>query len=279
MCFNEHQDPIARALFAKQNSAPAMMLTSRLTVEAWWCSNANQAGTLLPVCLSTLPTAVDANEAHGQSFAIFCGESSFRLTNSFASAKFKKKERGKFPQYQPLVVPFKLVVIDSSEHDRPSVLSKELFEPGQFFSRPKLLKVGLHVHTFFSRFQVQSNEKLGSTMRRFRKRWRRPQILHFCGDDRRIRSMHVLIRPRLLPYTSIVPTKLQDLRPSPSFTKSSIATSCHMPVRDSNFTQSEVLRNTKNGTLLHQLWQSGMHAVRIRTSRAFWGTWEHKNGT
>ena len=58
--------------------------------------------------------------------------------------------------------------------------------------------------------------------RRFRKRWRRPQILHFRGDDRRIRSMHVLIRPRLLPYTSIVPAKLQDLRPSPSFTKSSI---------------------------------------------------------
>ena len=28
--------------------------------------------------------------------------------------------------------------------------------------------------------------------RRVRKRWRRPQILHFCGDDRRIRSMHVL---------------------------------------------------------------------------------------
>ena len=58
--------------------------------------------------------------------------------------------------------------------------------------------------------------------RRFRKRWRQPQILHFCGDDRRIRSMHVLIRPRLLPHTSIVPVKLQDLRPSPSFTKSSI---------------------------------------------------------
>ena len=43
--------------------------------------------------------------------------------------------------------------------------------------------------------------------RRFRKRWRRPQILHFCGDDRLIRSMHVQIRPRLLPYTSIVPPK------------------------------------------------------------------------
>ena len=34
--------------------------------------------------------------------------------------------------------------------------------------------------------------------------------------------MHVLIRPRLSPYTSIVPAKLQHLRPSPSFTKTSI---------------------------------------------------------
>ena len=71
------------------------MLTSRLTVEVWWCSNANQAGTLLPVCLSTLPTAVEANEAHGQSFSDFYGEFSFRLRHSFASAKFKKKERKK----------------------------------------------------------------------------------------------------------------------------------------------------------------------------------------
>ena len=46
--------------------------------------------------------------------------------------------------------------------------------------------------------------------------------IFFCGDNRRIRSMHVLIRPRLLPYRSIVHAKLQDLRPSPSFTKSSI---------------------------------------------------------
>ena len=58
--------------------------------------------------------------------------------------------------------------------------------------------------------------------RRFRKRWRWPQILQFCGDDRRLRRMHVLIRPRLSPYMSIVPTKLQDLRPSPSFTKLSM---------------------------------------------------------
>ena len=59
--------------------------------------------------------------------------------------------------------------------------------------------------------------------RRFRKRWRRPQILQFCGDDRRIRSMHVLIiRPRLSPYVSIFPTKPQDLTPSPFFMKLSI---------------------------------------------------------
>ena len=50
---------------------------------------------------------------------------------------------------------------------------------------------------------------------------------------------------------------------------SAIATSCHMHVRDSNFTKSEVLGNTKIGTYSHQLWQSGFHAVRIRSSRAF----------
>ena len=38
----------ARASFAKQNSASAMMLTSRLRVEFWQCSNANHADTLLP---------------------------------------------------------------------------------------------------------------------------------------------------------------------------------------------------------------------------------------
>ena len=67
------------------------------------------------------------------------------------------------------------------------------------------------LHTFFSRFQIQSNENFGSA----------------------------------------------------------IATSCHMHVRDSNFTKSEVLGNTKIGTYSHQLWQSGFHALRIRTSRAF----------
>ena len=59
--------------------------------------------------------------------------------------------------------------------------------------------------------------------RQFRKRWQRPQILQFCWDDRRIWRMHVLIGPRLSPYRSIVPAKLQDLRTSPSFTKSPIA--------------------------------------------------------
>ena len=59
------------------------------------------------------------------------------------------------------------------------------------------------LHTFFSRFQIQSNEKFGSA----------------------------------------------------------IATSCHMHVRDSNFTKSEVLGTTKIGTYSHQLWQSGFHLI------------------
>ena len=37
-----------KASFAKQNSASAMMLTSRLRVEVWRCSNANHADTLVP---------------------------------------------------------------------------------------------------------------------------------------------------------------------------------------------------------------------------------------
>ena len=99
----------------------------------------------------------------------------------------------KCPHYQPLglffVIPF--VVIDSLQHDRPSVLRhcQELFDPGLCFSRPKLLKVDLHTF-FFNRFQIQCNEKFGSA----------------------------------------------------------IATSCHMRVCDSHFTQSEVLGNTKKAT-------------------------------
>ena len=58
--------------------------------------------------------------------------------------------------------------------------------------------------------------------RRFRKRWRRPQILQFCGDDRRIRQEPRPNQDMHTPYTSIVPAKMQDLRPSPSFTKSSM---------------------------------------------------------
>ena len=38
-----------------------------------------------------------------------------------------------------------------------------------------------------------------------------------------MRLIHVLIRPQLSPYTSTVSAKLQDPRPSPSFTKLSIA--------------------------------------------------------
>ena len=60
--------------------------------------------------------------------------------------------------------------------------------------------------------------------RRFRKRWRRPPIWQVCGtavdvirrESRPNQDMH-------MPYKSTVPAKLQDPRPSPSFTKSSIA--------------------------------------------------------
>ena len=55
------------------------------------------------------------------------------------------------------------------------------------------------LHTFFSRFQIQSNEKF----------------------------------------------------------RSANATSCHMHVRNSNFTKSELLGNTKIGTYPHHGWQSG----------------------
>ena len=76
----------------------------------------------------------------------------------------------------------------------------------------------LHLKRSFSR-QHHLHFFLVFLHRQFRKRWRRPQILQFCGDDRHIRQ-----EPRtcILPYTSVVPAKMQDLRPSPSFTKSSI---------------------------------------------------------
>ena len=66
--------PNARASFAKQNSASAIMLTSRLRVEVWRCSNANHADTLVRHGnwreRSTRP----------ELRRFFCGESSFRLT-------------------------------------------------------------------------------------------------------------------------------------------------------------------------------------------------------
>ena len=58
--------------------------------------------------------------------------------------------------------------------------------------------------------------------RRFRKRWRWPQILQFCRDDRLIRQEPKPNWDMHTPYKSVVPTILQDLRPSPSFTKSSM---------------------------------------------------------
>ena len=60
--------------------------------------------------------------------------------------------------------------------------------------------------------------------RQFRRRWRPSQILQFCGDDRRIRHVYVHIWPLPSPCMLIVPAKLRDLRPSPSFTKPSIST-------------------------------------------------------
>ena len=77
------------------------------------------------ICLPLFPRQLTQTKHTARASQIFCGETSFWLTHSFASAKFKrKKERKKCPQHRPLglffVVPF--VVIDSSEHDRPSVL-------------------------------------------------------------------------------------------------------------------------------------------------------------
>ena len=95
------------------------------------------------------------------------------------------------------------------------------YGPCQMKTTGAILQVGIVPEEYWYLFTRPSFFSMLAN-RRFCKRWQRPQILHFCGDDRRIRSMHVLIRPRLLPYTSIVPAKLQDLRPSPSFTKSSI---------------------------------------------------------
>ena len=61
--------------------------------------------------------------------------------------------------------------------------------------------------------------------RQFRKRWRQPQILQFCGDYWRISRESRPNQDMHTPYTSVVPAKLQDLRPSPSFTKSSLLNS------------------------------------------------------
>ena len=75
---------------------------------------------------------------------------------------------------------------------------------------------------FYKKDDVMKDVMLSlSINRRFRKRGRRPQILQFCGDYRRIRRES---RPRTCigVYALYVgrPAKLQDLRPSPSFTKS-----------------------------------------------------------
>ena len=69
-----------------------------------------------------------------------------------------------------------------------------------------------------NRAQGRHKKRMGGDIgnRRFRKRWRRPQILQCCAESRLTRRIHVLISPRSSPYTSIVLAKLQDLRSSPS---------------------------------------------------------------
>ena len=119
---NENQGPNARASFAKQNSASVMMLTSRLRVEVCRCSNAIQADTLVPVCLPALPTAVDANKSTRPELRRFSAvslPSGWPIVSPRQSSK-RKKERKNVLNTNPLVCSF--MVIDSSEHDRPTVL-------------------------------------------------------------------------------------------------------------------------------------------------------------
>ena len=83
----------------------------------------------------------------------------------------------------------------------------------------------------------QTIKQTHTSSRQFRKRWRQPQIWKFCGGDGLIghKCMYSVdgayLWPRLLPYMSIVPAKHQDLWPSPSFTKLSIATRSTLPVK------------------------------------------------
>ena len=90
------------------------------------------------------------------------------------------------------------------------------------------------------------NTRFDQRNRRFRKRWRRPQILQFCGDDRRIRQEPRPNQDMHTPYKSIVPAQLQDLRPSPSFTKSSIG---RLSITDR---KGMAVKNVQNGNQTFQ---------------------------
>ena len=144
------------------------------------------------------PRQLTRTKHTARAWQIFCGELSFRLTHSFASVKFKKKEK-----MSSIPTPWFVLCSPLRGHrfigTRSPIsfetLSKELFEPGLLSSRPKLLKV---------------------------------DNLSYIHSSAAFRS-------------SLTKSLAQ---PSPL-----LATcSCHMRVRDSNFTQYDILGNTKNGT-------------------------------
>ena len=67
--------------------------------------------------------------------------------------------------------------------------------------------------------------RVGSSTDDFVKKWRRPQILQFCGDYRRIRRESRPNKDMYTPYTSVVPTKTARSEAVAIFTKSSRLTS------------------------------------------------------
>ena len=206
------------------------MLTSRLRVGVWRCSNANQADTLVPVWLPTLPTAVDANEAHGQSITVFLRWVFLQVDPYFRLGEVQKeRKKEKCPHYQPLGF----------------VLCSHL--RGHWFIGTRL---SISFETLSKDLLILNLASFAAGLSCSRLTYTR-----FSADSR----------------SSLTKNLAQS---SPLFAR-------HMHVRDSNFTQSDVLANTKNGTQPHQLWQSGFQAVRIRTSCAFWGrsTGNTKNGT
>ena len=104
----------------------------------------------------------------------------------------------------------------------------------------------------------------GSENRRFRP----PPISKFCEDARLIRQIHALIRHRLLPYKSFVPAILQDLRPSPSFTKSSMEKEDNRNI--SKFTQSGLLRQNRLCSTLFTWAVPARAGVSVHTLAGVW---------